>query len=69
MTHCKDLVMRRMYAMCFTSHQNRSGRRGLAATAYGDAINAYASFLWEIQAKQEWIDLVCIKAREGNRPR
>lgn len=61
----KDLVVRRKFAGMFTSHQNRTGRGGMASTAYGDAINAYSSFIWQAKAKQEYIDITCLKAREG----
>jgi len=61
----KDMVVRRKFACMFTSHQNRSGQSGMSATAYGDAINAYSSFIWQARAKQEFIDITCLKAREG----
>ncbi len=65
MVELKALTLRKQYAVAFTSHQNRTGGKGQNATAYGDGINAYASFLWELKARQEFLDISCVKAREG----
>ena len=62
----KYMAMRLGAHVLFTSHQNRTGGRGMQGVAYGDAINTWSSNLFNMRLlRGEAIDLVSFKVRSG----
>lgn len=61
----KYMAIRLGAHVLFTSHQNRTGGRGMQGVAYGDAINTWSSNLFNMQLKRHIIDIASFKVRSG----
>ena len=66
MFEMKYMAIRLGAHVIFTSHQNRSGGRGMQGVAYGDAINTWSSNLFNMHmTRGEVIELQSFKVRSG----